>query len=106
MVSESFKDSVLAHNVRSGQMNVPFQYGSGSFEIELPDGSEIFGSTYPRSSGLAADVLRELSVNPHSAQAARVAELVQRLVDTAVGQGASVAAFPEGPYCVPVSTHN
>ena len=53
--------------------------------------------------GLSASELSRLSVNPHAVQPAEVEDTVQELVDRLVGSGASLAAFPEGPYCAPVA---
>jgi hypothetical protein len=54
--------------------------------------------------GLSLEVLRQLSVTPHLASKGDVGQVVQSLVGEWVAQGVSLAAFPEGPYCVPLST--
>jgi len=52
--------------------------------------------------GLPARALRSLSVTGHLAAPGKAGEEVQKLVDRLVAGSSSVAAFPEGPYCVPL----
>lgn len=56
------------------------------------------------TAGLPPETLNTLSVNPHAATGPQaVQETVQSLIDEAVRAGQTVAVFPEGPYCAPVS---
>lgn len=52
--------------------------------------------------GLTHDTLRQLSVTSHAVSRGGVQGEVQRMVDTGVSRGLSMAVFPEGPYCAPV----
>jgi nickel-dependent lactate racemase len=52
--------------------------------------------------GLSAEQLSGLSVTGHAAPRGDVARIVRELLDRALAKGGTVAAFPEGPYCVPV----
>jgi nickel-dependent lactate racemase len=52
--------------------------------------------------GLPAAALANLSVTGHAAPAGGVGPAVQELLDRALAGDQTVAAFPEGPYCVPV----
>jgi nickel-dependent lactate racemase len=51
--------------------------------------------------GLSCGVLAGLSVNGHAAAEGQTEAVLQHLLERAAGTGARVAAFPEGPYCVP-----
>ena len=51
--------------------------------------------------GLSAEVLAGLSVHGHSAATGTTQSVVQQLLDGMSSGGARVAAFPEGPYCLP-----
>ena len=51
--------------------------------------------------GIPAEVLATFSVTGHAAPAGGVGPAVQALLDPLLAGGGSVAALPEGPYCVP-----
>jgi len=53
--------------------------------------------------GLSTDDLAVCFVNGHAAASGEVGPRVQELLDGLVKDGATVAAFPEGPYCAPVA---
>ncbi len=53
--------------------------------------------------GLPQEELSQLSVTPHAVAAGAVQAELQRLTDTAVATGKTIAVFPEGPYCAPVA---
>jgi nickel-dependent lactate racemase len=54
--------------------------------------------------GIPSETLAQLSVNPRPATAQTVQQLIQREINALADSGASIAAFPEGPYCVPIAT--
>jgi hypothetical protein len=54
--------------------------------------------------GIPAQTLGRLSVNARPANAASIQDSIQAEIDSLAASGASIAAFPEGPYCVPVAT--
>jgi nickel-dependent lactate racemase len=54
------------------------------------------------SDGLPAETLATMSVSGRAAPAGGAGPAVQELLDRALAGGKTVAAFPEGPYCVPV----
>jgi len=56
--------------------------------------------------GLPGRALRSLSVTGHLAAPGKAGEETQRLVDRLVAGSSSVAAFPEGPYCVPTGKNS
>jgi hypothetical protein len=53
--------------------------------------------------GLDAATLSALNVSPHPVAPDQVAAELARLMRAAVAGGASLAVFPEGPYCAPVA---
>ncbi len=55
------------------------------------------------TAGLDAEQLNPLSVNPFAVPREAVRETVQAQLDAAVEKGHTIAVFPEGPYCAPVS---
>jgi nickel-dependent lactate racemase len=55
------------------------------------------------SHGIAPDTLQRLSVNARPSAPASVAASIQSEIDALSASGASIAAFPEGPYCVPIA---
>jgi nickel-dependent lactate racemase len=54
------------------------------------------------SDGLAAATLDTLTVTGHPAKLGGVGPVVQQILDRALAAGATLAVFPEGPYCVPL----
>jgi nickel-dependent lactate racemase len=54
------------------------------------------------TSGIPADELSQLSVNPHYALASEIEKSLQSQIDFAVRAQKKIAVFPEGPYCTPV----
>jgi nickel-dependent lactate racemase len=54
------------------------------------------------TSGIPADELFMLSVNPHYAPASEIEKHIQNQIDLAVRAQKKIAVFPEGPYCAPV----
>jgi hypothetical protein len=52
--------------------------------------------------GLPRETLSTMSVTGHAAPAGGVGPAVQEILDRALAGGKTVAAFPEGPYCVPI----
>lgn len=56
--------------------------------------------------GIPAETLAQLSVNPRPATAKTLQASIQSEIDRLAESGASIAAFPEGPYCVPIATHS
>lgn len=55
------------------------------------------------TSGIPADELSMLSVNPHYAPAIEIERHIQNHIDQAVRAQKKIAVFPEGPYCAPVT---
>jgi len=55
------------------------------------------------TAGLRTEELRTLSVTPCSVPRPAVQSTLQAMIDKAVAAGHSLAAFPDGPYCAPVS---
>ena len=56
--------------------------------------------------GLPPEDLAAMSVNPHAAEAGRVGEAVQALLDELLSSGGTLAVLPEGPYCAPVDAED
>ena len=57
------------------------------------------------SHGIPARTLDLLSVNPRAVTMDSIQASIQSEIDALVASGASIAAFPEGPYCVPIATN-
>jgi nickel-dependent lactate racemase len=55
------------------------------------------------TSGIPADELSQLSVNPHYAPVSEIEKHIQSQIDLAVRAQKKIGVFPEGPYCSPVS---
>jgi nickel-dependent lactate racemase len=55
------------------------------------------------TSGIPANELSMLSVNPHHAVANEIEKHLQNQIDQAVGAQKKIAVFPEGPYCSPIA---
>jgi len=53
------------------------------------------------SDGLSAETLKMLTLNGHAAAPGEVGLTVQSILEGVLGDGMSLAVFPEGPYCVP-----
>lgn len=51
--------------------------------------------------GIPATMLSQLSVNGIAVSNSQIGDTIQEKVDAALKAGASIAVFPEGPYCVP-----
>jgi len=56
--------------------------------------------------GLPSEDLAAMSVNPHAAEAGRVGEAVQALLDELLSGSGTLAVLPEGPYCAPVGAED
>jgi len=55
------------------------------------------------TAGLSEEQLKKLSVNPLAVPRDAVQATIQKLIDEAVAEGKTIAVFPEGPYCAPIS---
>ncbi len=55
------------------------------------------------TAGLDEKTLSTLSVNPFAVPRDAVQATIQKMIDEAVASGKTIAVFPEGPYCAPVS---
>lgn len=55
------------------------------------------------TSGLDAERLKKLSVNPFAVARNAVQATVQTMIDESAASGKTIAVFPEGPYCAPVA---
>ncbi|MEI7828290.1 MAG: nickel-dependent lactate racemase [Prolixibacteraceae bacterium] len=55
------------------------------------------------TSGIPAEKLFQLSVNPHYAPASEIKKRIQSQINLAVSDQKKIAVFPEGPYCTPVT---
>ncbi len=61
------------------------------------------GNLHFVTDGLPEAELRTLSVHGHVAERGGVVQAVQRLVDSVLAAGQTLALLPEGPYCAPVA---